>query len=354
MLMFKPIKITMAVGTLLTLGCAAAGQQGDIAAVPAAARVSAPTEMVRDIAIPRTGGSLAADVIYPKEGGPYPVIIFSHGAGGTPYAYRELTSAWAEAGFVVVAPTHGDARPLLRARGLEGRELMVELLRSAVDPASWERRVGDIKAIMDVLPKLASADQRLAGKVDPQRVGVGGHSYGAFTSMLVACAQPRSPAGGVVNHRDPRPRAFLLLSAQGPGQQGLHRDSWRSCDRPMMVMTGTEDRGRPRGDQPPQTWREKLLPYELSPPGGKVGVVLNGAAHSSFLASDRRAAAALGPAAEADQVDPALQVRIFNSLATQTTAWWRAHLYGDAASRAAIASGSLAREGGVTATYQVR
>jgi dienelactone hydrolase len=310
--------------------------------------------MIRDAAIPRQGGTLIADIVFPSTGGPYPVIVFSHGSGGAPYGYRELTSHWAAAGFVVVAPTHADSRRLLRHRGLDSRELMMDLLRSATDPGAWRRRVGDVTAIIDALPRLAAVDQRLAGRADPERVGVGGHSYGAFTSVLTACAQPLAPSGKPVDLRDARPDAFLLLSAQGAGQQGLEPGSWRTCNRPMMVVSGTEDRGRPLGNRPAQTWREKLEPFRSSPPGEKVGWVLQGAAHSSFVASDRRAAGPLGPAAERDAVDPALQARLFAALAAQTTLWWRAQLKSDEAARQAVASGAAAREGGLTALYEVR
>jgi dienelactone hydrolase len=311
-------------------------------------------EMIRDIAVPRRGGALKADIVFPTTGGPYPVIIFSHGSGGTPYVYRELTSHWAAAGFVVIAPMHADSRRLLRDQGLQGRDLVVTLLRSATDPAAWQRRVGDVTAILDLLPRLASVDPRLARRADPQRVGVGGHSYGAFTAMLTACARPRTPSGAVVDLRDPRPDAFLLLSAQGAGQQGLEPASWSTCERPMMVVSGTEDRGRPLGDRPAQTWREKLEPFRSSPPGGKVGWVLQGAAHSSFVASNRRAAGDLGPAAERDAVDPALQDRLFATLAAQTTLWWRAQLTPDEGARAAVASGVAVRQAGLTALYKVR
>ena len=311
-------------------------------------------EMISDAVIPRTAGVLKADIVYPSSGGPYPVIIFSHGSGGTPYVYRELTTHWAAAGFVVIAPTHADSRRLLSEQGLEGRELMLALLRSATDPQAWQRRVGDITTIIDALPTLGSVDRRLAGLADPKRVGVGGHSYGAFTSMLVACAQPRAPSGAPVDLRDSRPIAFLLLSAQGAGQQGLEPTSWSTCNRPMMVVTGTEDRGQPLGNRAPQGWQEKLEPFRLSPPGGKVGWVLEGAAHSSFLASDRREAGPLGPAAERDAVEPTLQARLFASLAAQTSLWWSAQLKSDEAARRAVNSGVAARESGVTALYEAR
>lgn len=344
----------------LATGCAATGPQAETVPVTSSAPAPSPvrqpfaTAMIRDAALPRSGELLMVDIVFPTTGGPHPVVIFSHGAGGTPYLYRELTGHWAAAGFVVISPTHADSRRLLRDQGLEGRELLATILRSAIEPANWRRRVGDVTSIIDALPRLGEMDPRLARRADPRRVGVSGHSYGAFTSMLAACAQPRAPSGEIVNLRDPRPAAFLLLSAQGPGQQGLERTSWTTCDRPMMVVTGTEDQGRPLPNRPAQTWRDKLEPFRLSPPGGKVGWVMQGAAHSSFVASDRAAAGPVGPAAERDAVDPALQVRLFRALAAQTTAWWQAQLMGDPAARDAVAGGALAREGDVTFLYETR
>ena len=344
----------------LLVGCAPVAAGGIVAAPATAPSIvsEAPpllaVEVLRDVAIQHKAGSLLADIVFPVSGGPYPVVVFSHGSGGTPNLYRELTSHWAAAGFVVIAPTHADSRRVLRGQGLERQDLARALLSSANDPSAWDRRVSDISAIIDAVPRLATFDARLAGRADPERVGVGGHSFGAFTSMLVACARPRLPSGEAVSLRDPRPDAFLLLSAQGVGQQGLEAESWSSCDRPMMVVTGTEDRGRSLGERPAQTWREKLEPFRLSPAGGKVAWVLQGAAHSSFVASDRSAAGALGPAAARDAVDPALQVRLFAALAAQTTLWWRAQLKSDAAAGDAVASGAVAQESGVTALYQTR
>ncbi len=71
------------------------------------------------------------------------------------------------------------------------------------------------------------------------------------------------PDGKTGQFRDPRFTAAVLLSAQGPDQQGLHDNSWRMMNGPMMNVTGTLDRGAKGGD-----WRWKAQPYELSPRGG--------------------------------------------------------------------------------------
>jgi len=60
----------------------------------------------------RPSRTLVTTIWYParsgsanKSGlGPYPLIVFAHGLGGSPQEYRQLLSAWASAGYVVAAP----------------------------------------------------------------------------------------------------------------------------------------------------------------------------------------------------------------------------------------------------------
>src|ERR1700709_481120 len=49
---------------------------------------------------------LPTTVWYPKTGGPYPLILFSHGLTARPADYTELLTTWARAGFVVAAPAY--------------------------------------------------------------------------------------------------------------------------------------------------------------------------------------------------------------------------------------------------------
>jgi hypothetical protein len=49
-----------------------------------------------------TGGTDAP----PAEGGPFPIVLFSHGLRGLPSDYKGLWSAWVQAGFAVVAPVY--------------------------------------------------------------------------------------------------------------------------------------------------------------------------------------------------------------------------------------------------------
>jgi predicted dienelactone hydrolase len=51
------------------------------------------------------------------QAGQFPVIVFSHGAGGSGQNYFPLTHYWATHGYVIIQPTHNDSIALRRERG---------------------------------------------------------------------------------------------------------------------------------------------------------------------------------------------------------------------------------------------
>jgi predicted dienelactone hydrolase len=227
----------------------------------------------------RTSGDrdLPLKVYYPQGKGPFPVIIFSHGTGASKEAYSELGSYWASYGYVSIHPTHADSLSLRGESGDRGnlREIISSMLQ---DSQGWIDRAKDISLIINSLDKLQQQVPELKGKIDVQRLGVGGHSYGAYTAQLIGGATIDLPgASKPESFADKRAKAILLLSPQGTGQQGLTPTSWEGFNKPMMVMTGSEDRGA-QGQGP--DWKEE--PFKLSPPGNKYLVFIEGANHFSF------------------------------------------------------------------------
>src|SRR5260370_42486567 len=63
---------------------------------------------------PKRDKDLRVRVLFPKANGPFPVIVFSHGAGGSGQNYFPLTAIWAALGYVVIQPTHDDSIALRR------------------------------------------------------------------------------------------------------------------------------------------------------------------------------------------------------------------------------------------------
>ncbi|NWG46359.1 MAG: hypothetical protein HXY25_07400 [Alphaproteobacteria bacterium] len=95
--------------------------------------------------------------------------------------------------------------------------------------------------------------------MDVNRVGVAGHSNGAYTAMTVAGAQPKmGPSNTAQNFKyvgtasRPAPLAYLAASVQGENDHGFFRTSasshsWVSVvspnaeERPVMTITGYDD-----------------------------------------------------------------------------------------------------------------
>jgi len=226
------------------------------------------------------GKDLAYKVSYPEGDGPYPLIVFSHGFGGNKDAFATIARHWASHGYVVIHPTHADG---LERRDRDGDapacgRLRAGGLRAGLnDPGRIADRVADIVLVLDSLADVAKATPALAGRIDAERIGVGGHSFGAYTAMLIGGVTVDLGGEQGRSFRDPRVTCILPISAQGTGQQGLTERSWAGLTIPMMTITGTRDQGV--GGQGVD-WRKE--PYRFSPPGSKYLVVIDGANHFSF------------------------------------------------------------------------
>lgn len=242
---------------------------------------------------------------YPTRGGGYPVIVFSHGYGSSSEGYTSLTEYWTSHGYVVIKPSHADAGALrkilaerrerrmqevekAKASGMSRRDLgklqsqpmpeddLNEALWAAQTPSDWENRALDVKLILDSLGTLQEKYPELKGKMDTAKIGVAGHSYGAFTTMLLTGATSSKLARSFA---DPRIKAAIAMSPQGVGDQfALTADSWTNVKTPIFYMTGSLDRGVVNHDDP--KWRHD--PFQYSPAGDKVFISFEGARHSTF------------------------------------------------------------------------
>ncbi len=218
--------------------------------------------MVKSVYVPKAGGAgvLELGVCFPSEPGRYPVIVFSHGAWGCKDDYQLLTRFWASHGYVCIQPNHYDATPI-------GSEMQ------ASGFGEWASRPADLIQILDSLEQLGARIPLLGERIAHDRIGVGGHSYGAGTAQMLGGVSVERRQGRVRMFRDERVRAVVLISPQGPGQ--LHSErSWRSLAVPMLAITGTQDRARNGQDY---QWR--LLAYRLAPPGHKYALLIDGAGH---------------------------------------------------------------------------
>ncbi len=227
------------------------------------------TESVSD---PR-GGSLTVEVWYPSSGDgspvdyglPYdlpstatrdatpagsdhPVVAFSHGHGGSRLQSIYLTEQLASHGLVVVAVDH----PFDTLFDFDADQT----------PTVAARRPDDVRFALD---HLLAPEHPLAAHLDPSRVGMMGHSFGAWTALVLggglldvdaglAWCAAESPAGcdivgdialeGPPPGPDPRVTTTVLLA---PG--GWYSFSDLSGVASVFQISGSEDGDLPMDEE---------------------------------------------------------------------------------------------------------
>lgn len=220
-------------------------------------------------------------IFYPVATGKYPVIVFSHGAGGSQNCCDSLTRHWATYGYVTLQPTHDDSATQRRAAGEDNTRFLPAVREALKNPALWQSRPQDISFLLDSLPELQKRVAGLNGKIDFDRIGVGGHSMGSYTAEAIGGAVVDLPEHPGTNFSDPRAKAILCLSPQGPNQFGLTAQSFARISLPFLGITGSLDSLGPVASP---AWHR--IPFERSQPGDKYEVFIQGASHMSFITDE--------------------------------------------------------------------
>jgi len=177
------------------------------------------------------------------ETGPRPVMIFSHGLGGSREGYAYLARYWSKAGWTVVMVEHkGSNRDLLRSGNP-----MQAMKRAVADPVNAVNRPQDITFVIDTLEAM-NREGEWKGRFNLKELGVGGHSFGAFTALASAGMKFILPDGTEKSFADPRIKAALVLSpAAGRRQMRQGAKALEEIRIPCFCMTGTLD-DSPIGD----------------------------------------------------------------------------------------------------------
>ena len=202
-----------------------------------------------------------------------PVVLFSHGLGGSRENGAYLGNHWAARGYVCVFMQHAGSDESVWKDAGRGQRL--NAMRDAASGENLLLRVKDVPAVID---QLAVWNQEqghaLAGRMDLAHIGMSGHSFGAVTTQSVS---GQVAARGLINGTDPRIQAACAFSPSSP-RAGSVDAAFGSVRIPWMLMTGTEDVS-PIGGIDVES---RLAVYPALPAGGKYEVVLFGAKHSAF------------------------------------------------------------------------
>jgi predicted dienelactone hydrolase len=211
-------------------------------------------------------------VYLPPEPSPAPVVLFSHGLGGSREGSTYLGNHWAARGYVAVFLQH----PGSDSAVWQGKALgeWMTAMRRAAGPENFMLRVKDVPAVLDQLERWnQAAGHALTGRLDTVRVGMSGHSFGAITTQAVS---GQTAAGSALSVTDTRIRAAIAFSPGGP-KRGSATNAFGKVGIPWLLMTGTRDVARIGADLP-----SRLSVFPALPPGGKYELVLDGAEHSAF------------------------------------------------------------------------
>jgi dienelactone hydrolase len=215
--------------------------------------------LVTTILYPATGatGSEPTDGATPeKAGGPYPLIVFGHGLGGTPQGYMNVLAGWAAQGFVVAAPLF----PLSNGNVAGGPD--------AGDVVNQPKDMSYV--ISSVLADSRSPSGPLSGLVDAKEIGAAGHSNGAVTTLgLIAntCCY------------DSRVKASVVMAGTTEGFPPGHYELTKAP--PLLLVHGTAD---------------QLIPYRSAPliynqaRGPKGLLTLVGGSHDAAGGQDPKSA----------------------------------------------------------------
>lgn len=242
---------------------------------------SRPTTFASGESVPSR--TLETTIYLPRASGPAPLIVFSHGFGGSPAKFERLLGAWASAGYAVAAITF----PLTN-------DTLPESERVAGDVTN---QAGDVVFVLD---QLLAGD--LAARFDPARLAAAGLSLGGLTTYMAAIDATTG---------DPRFRAAVVLAAVPP------RDTFVAAHLPVLVMHGELDPVVPLG-------LASATFAKLNPPAYEV--TLLGAFHAEAFEDAKDNTAFADPGRFHPVVD------------ATTTAFWDTYLLADPAAAAQIAT----------------
>lgn len=172
---------------------------------------------------------------------PYPLIVWSHGLGGSRDGAGFIARFLASHGYIVCNIQHRGTDTILW-EGKEGHPW--DNIRKAHIPRSATiDRFRDVPFFLDQLPLLREKHADAFAHADMDVIGMSGHSFGAMTTQIMAGQGFPDETGALFRMREARFRAGILYSPvpirhlSGASDD----DIYGTIDLPLFHMTGTDD-----------------------------------------------------------------------------------------------------------------
>ncbi|NJR75112.1 MAG: alpha/beta fold hydrolase [Scytonema sp. CRU_2_7] len=242
---------------------------------------------------------LLTDVYLPKVQSRVPVIVISHGLGSDSSNFEYLAIHLASHGFAVVVPNHpgSDTKQL--------RSLLNGSTSEVAQADEFKNRPLDVEYILNQLEQRSRTDARFKGRLNLQKVGVFGQSFGGYTALALAGAKinfdqlqkdchPKALRdtwnlslllqcqalkwhgndSKEYNFRDERVKAVIAVNPMTSsifGEAGLSQ-----IQTPVMIVAGSDDTIAP-------ALYEQLVPFSWIKNSQKYLAVVSGATHFSMI-----------------------------------------------------------------------
>jgi predicted dienelactone hydrolase len=191
----------------------------------------------------------------PASGRRHPLVMFSHGRGSNGLLYAWFAEYLAARGFIVAAINH------YKANSYDSR---IDYLSNRL----WQRPL-DVALAISAL----SADPTFGPLIDPDRIGVAGHSQGGFTALWAGGAEVSAEgylafqrgwrnnkavpehlrrdmpldAAPALNVRDPRIKAAFAMAPGIVKAFGMDEEGLRRMPIPAYLTVGAADTQTPAG-----------------------------------------------------------------------------------------------------------
>ena len=236
---------------------------------------------------------------------------------GSQDAYRPLIDALVPYGYVVIQPTHADS--------LTYQKVSLKSFKNK------NERPKEISHIIDHLPDIARQGPGLSTVAQLDNIAAGGHSYGAYTTQLLAGMTLKRPFNFSNEKRtdfhDPRLRAFVAMSPQGTGRT-IDNKSYQTMTDPILFVTGSKDENPV--NKKDVHWRLEAVTF--TPSKDSYLLYLEGAGHNLGGISGKKF-----PGSEEDNAN------FLAAVQSTTLAFLDAHLKGSAPAKQYLESDILSK-----------
>ena len=170
--------------------------------------------------------------------GPFPLVVYSHGSGGLRYIASWFTETLASHGFVVVAVDHTGNTALDSVTGA-----------STPRPVNALNRVQDVQYLITAMLGIsATPGEPLSNTMDPERIGVTGHSFGGFTTL--------GTAGGYSNELGsvPADERVKAIAVMAPYSELNSDEALAAIKIPSLLVSGVLDTTTPIVNDTTRPW----------------------------------------------------------------------------------------------------